>query len=142
LIHGKAKGLGDGPVHHALGDKSIADVCEAFIGAAFLQDNKQGQWKPADWDQAVKAVKIFVDSEDHLMEKFSDYYAVYVKPIYQIAEATATQLDLARQIEQRHPYHFRYPRLLRSAFVHPSQAFMWEKVPNYQARPPNLILLQ
>jgi endoribonuclease Dicer len=132
LIHGKGKGLGDGPVHHALGDKSVADVCEAFIGAAFLQDNKRGQWEPTDWDQAVKAVKIFVNSEDHLMEKFSDYHAAYVKPKYQIADATATQLDLARQIEHRHPYHFKYPRLLRSAFVHPSQAFMWEKVPNYQ----------
>lgn len=64
------------------------------------------------------------------MEKYSDYYAAYVKPRYQIAESTATQLDLARQIEQKHPYHFKYPRLLRSAFVHPSQAFMWEKVPN------------
>jgi endoribonuclease Dicer len=130
LRHGKGKGLGDGPVHHALGDKSVADVCEAFIGAAFLQDNKPGEWKATDWDQAVKAVKIFVDSEDHLMEKFSDYYAAYEKPKYQLAEATATQLDLARQIEQKHPYHFKYPRLLRSAFVHPSQAFMWEKVPN------------
>jgi endoribonuclease Dicer len=64
------------------------------------------------------------------MEKFSDYYAAYVKPKYQLDEATATQLDLARQIEQTHPYHFKYPRLLRSAFVHPSQAFIWEKVPN------------
>jgi dsRNA-specific ribonuclease len=32
----------------------------------------------------------------------------------------------------RHPYHFTYPRLLRSAFIHSSQAFMWEHIPNYQ----------
>lgn len=34
--------------------------------------------------------------------------------------------------EYRHPYHFKYPRLLRSAFIHPSQAFVWEHVPHYQ----------
>ena len=66
------------------------------------------------------------------MIKWSDYYAAYNKPQYQVAEATATQLDLARKVEARHSYHFKYPRLLRSAFVHPSQPFMWEAVPNYQ----------
>ncbi|KAF2682135.1 hypothetical protein K458DRAFT_342502 [Lentithecium fluviatile CBS 122367] len=130
LLEGKK--TEDAPVHHQLGDKSIADVCEALIGAAFLQDNRRGHWKSTHWDQAVQAVKIFVDSEDHLMEKFSEYYAAYVKPRYQIMDATAAQLDLALQIEQRHSYHFKYPRLLRSAFLHPSQAFMWEHVPNYQ----------
>ncbi|KAH7395231.1 dicer-like protein 1 [Phaeosphaeria sp. MPI-PUGE-AT-0046c] len=117
---------------HNLGDKSIADVCEAFIGAAFMQHHKGGQWSSNDWNEAVKAVKLFVNSEDHLMERWDDYYAAYDKPKYQTTEATASQLDLARKIEMKHPYHFRYPRLLRSAFVHPSQPFMWENVPNYQ----------
>lgn len=117
---------------HNLGDKSVADVCEAFIGAAFMQHHKGGQWAPSDWDEAVKAVKLFANSEDHLMEKWADYYAAYTKPKYQTADATATQLDLARKVELKHPYHFKYPRLLRSAFVHPSQPFMWENIPNYQ----------
>ena len=97
-----------------------------------MEHNEQDQWSPKNWDEAVKAVTRMVNKEDHLMEKFSDYYAAYVKPKYQIAESTASQLDLARKIEKKHPYHFKYPRLLRSAFVHPSQAFMWEEVPNYQ----------
>ena len=117
---------------HNLSDKSIADVCEAFIGAAFTQHRREGQWAPEDWDEAVKAVKLFANSPDHPMIKWSDYYAAYNKPQYQVAEATATQLDLARKVEARHSYHFKYPRLLRSAFVHPSQPFMWEAVPNYQ----------
>ncbi|KAL5113961.1 Dicer-like protein 1 [Pleosporales sp. CAS-2024a] len=118
--------------NHSLGDKSIADVCEAFIGAAFMQYHRPGQWAPSDWDEAVKAVKIFANSEDHRMEKWADYYAAYTKPKYQTSDATATQLDLARKIESKHPYHFKYPRLLRSAFVHPSQPFTWENIPNYQ----------
>ncbi|KAH7089014.1 dicer-like protein 1 [Paraphoma chrysanthemicola] len=119
-------------LNHNLGDKSIADVCEAFIGAAFMHHHQNGRWNPTDWDNAVKAVKLFVNSPDHVMERWSDYYAAYEKPKYQLADATATQLDLARKVEMKHPYHFRYPRLLRSAFVHPSQPFMWENIPNYQ----------
>ncbi|KAF2121559.1 dicer-like protein 1 [Lophiotrema nucula] len=117
---------------HSLGDKSVADICEALIGASFMQYNEQGHFDGENWDMAVKATKIFVDSEDHLMEKWSDYYAAYEKPKYQLAEATASQLDMARKVEQIHPYHFEHPRLLRSAFIHPSQAFMWENIPNYQ----------
>jgi endoribonuclease Dicer len=93
---------------------------------------REGQWAPEDWDEAVKAVKLFANSPDHPMTKWSDYYADYEKPQYQIAEATATQLDLAHKVEAKHAYHFKYPRLLRSAFVHPSQPYMWEAVPNYQ----------
>ncbi|KAF2473917.1 dicer-like protein-like protein 1 [Lindgomyces ingoldianus] len=133
LTKGKgAKKNGPRVIKHSLGDKSVADVCEAFIGAAFMEHNELGRFDPKNWDQAVKAVKVLVDSEDHLMEKYSDYYAAYEKPKYQLAEATASQMDLAKRIEEKHPYHFRYPRLLRSAFIHPSQAFMWENIPNYQ----------
>jgi endoribonuclease Dicer len=131
----KGKGMkmtGPRVIKHQLGDKSIADVCEAFIGAAFMEHNDRNEWVPEKWDQAVKSVKTMVDNEDHQMETWADYYAAYTKPKYQLAEATASQLDLARKIEQKHPYHFRYPRLLRSAFIHPSQAFMWENIPNYQ----------
>ncbi|KAH6614300.1 hypothetical protein C7974DRAFT_368601 [Boeremia exigua] len=117
---------------HNLGDKSIADVCEAFIGATFMQHHHEGRWSPTDWDESVKAVKLFANSPDHPQSKWSDYYAGYEKPQYQIAESTAAQLDLARKIEAKHPYKFKYPRLLRSAFVHPSQPFMWEQIPNYQ----------
>ena len=117
---------------HNLGDKSIADVCEAFIGAAFQEHYKGGPWNPTDWDETVKAVKLFVNSSDHQMSKWSDYYATYQKPKYQIAESTAAMLETARKVEEKHPYHFKYPRLLRSAFAHPSYPYMYENIPNYQ----------
>lgn len=117
---------------HNLGDKSIADVCEAFIGAALMQYHKPGSWEASNWDEAVKAVKLFANSPDHSMSKWSDYYDAYIKPKYQVADATASVHDLAQKVEAKHPYHFKYPRVLRSAFVHPSQPFMWEQIPNYQ----------
>lgn len=117
---------------HNLGDKSIADVCEAFIGATFMEHHKDGQWNPTDWDGVVKAVKLFVNSKDHLMSKWSDYYDAYVKPKYQVAEATAAMRNMAEQLERTHPYCFRYPRLVRSAFTHPSFPYAFENIPNYQ----------
>ena len=133
MLEGKgSKKTGEEVIKHSLGDKSIADVCEAFIGAAFMEHNELGEYDPRKWDQAVKAVTIMVSSDDHTMETWADYLKAYSKPKYQVAEATASQLDLAAQIEKKHDYHFRYPRLLRSAFIHPSQSFMWEKIPHYQ----------
>ncbi|KAL6710207.1 Dicer-like protein 1 [Coniothyrium glycines] len=117
---------------HNLGDKSIADVCEAFIGAAFSHHHKAGKWTPSYWDEAVKAVKLFANSEDHCMSRWSDYYSAYVKPKYQTASATAAMIDMAQQLAKVHPYHFKYPRLARSAFTHPSYAYMFEQIPNYQ----------
>ncbi|CAO2654740.1 Nn.00g114730.m01.CDS01 [Neocucurbitaria sp. VM-36] len=117
---------------HDLGDKSIADVCEAFIGATVMEDHKDGQWVPSQWDQAVRAVKLFVNSKDHLMSQWSDYYASYSKPPYQVADATAAMINMARQIEKKHPYHFKYPRLVRSAFTHPSYPYTFENMPHYQ----------
>ncbi|PWO24465.1 PTC1, Serinethreonine protein phosphatase [Pyrenophora tritici-repentis] len=117
---------------HNLGDKSIADVCEAFIGAAFQEHYKGGRWNAADWDETVKAVKLFANSPDHEMSKWTDYYAAYQMPKYQIADATAAMLDMACKIEAKHPYHFKYPRLLRSAFAHPSYPYIYENIPNYQ----------
>ncbi|KAF1839360.1 endoribonuclease dcr-1 [Decorospora gaudefroyi] len=117
---------------HNLGDKSIADVCEAFIGAAFQEHYNGGQWNPTDWDEAVKAVKLFANSPDHTMSRWSDYYAAYQKPKYQVANATAAMLEMARKVEAKHPYHFKYPRLLRSAFAHSSYPYIYENIPNYQ----------
>lgn len=135
LLRGKGVGKSEDDwlrLTHNLGDKSIADVCEAFIGAAFMQHHHDGRWTPSDWDETVKAVKLFTNSPDHPQAKWSDYYAAYEKPRYQIADSSAVTLELARQVKAKHPYEFNYPRLLNSAFIHPSQAFMYEKIPNYQ----------
>lgn len=117
---------------HQLGEKNIADVCESLIGAAFLTHHSRERWTPKSWTEAIKAVTLFVGSEDHSMMVWSDYINGYKKPAYQIAEATGSQLDLASKVEKEHAYHFKYPGLLRSAFLHPSQPFSWERVPSYQ----------
>ena len=115
------------PDSHKLGDKTIADVCEAIIGAALLTFKESG-----NMDNAVRAVTELVSSENHRATTWSDYYKLYKKPRYQTALPTAMQLDLARQVEEVHSYHFHHPRLLRSAFVHPSYPFSYELIPNYQ----------
>lgn len=112
---------------HDLGDKTIADVCEALIGAALLTEKGTGSM-----DMAVRAVTELVCSTDHVITTWSQYYEEYQKPAYQTARATAAQINLAEQIEKKHAYHFESPRLLTSAFVHPSYPFSYSKVPCYQ----------
>ena len=52
---------------HVLGDKSIADVCEAFIGASYLTTY------PDSFDLAVRAVTVVVGDEKHQMQSYADY---------------------------------------------------------------------
>lgn len=117
---------------HHLGPKTLADVCEALIGAAFLSHNKPGAWEESQWDDAVRAVTKLVDNSGHVMIKWDDYRKAYQTPGWQTAAVTASQRDLAEKVEREHPYHFNWPRLLRSAFLHPNQGTMTERVPNYQ----------
>jgi dsRNA-specific ribonuclease len=91
------------------------------------------------FDMAVKAVTALVNNEisrkdsDHdSILCWDDYYKFYKLPEYQVAPASHSQLNLAAQIKEKMGYHFRYPRLLRSAFIHPSYGYLSEKVPNYQ----------
>ncbi|KAL8702024.1 MAG: hypothetical protein Q9201_004601 [Fulgogasparrea decipioides] len=116
LLEGKGfKKTGDEVHKHQLGDKTIADVCEALIGAALLSHNSNG-----NMDMAVKAVSVLVSHSDHTVSQWADYCKLYTKPAYQLSEASAIQTNLALQIKQKMGYHFQYPRLLMSAFVHPS----------------------
>lgn len=115
------------PDSQKLGDKTIADVCEAMIGAALLTFHDC-----RDMDNAVRAVTELVSSENHRAAKYSDYYKLYKKPKYQTDTATAAQHNLAQQVEEKHTYRFEYPRLLRSAFIHPSYPFTYEHIPSYQ----------
>ncbi|TPX10526.1 uncharacterized protein E0L32_008576 [Thyridium curvatum] len=112
---------------HVLGDKSIADVCEAFIGAAYLTSCQQG-----NFDLAVRAVTIMVANKNHPMKSYEEYYAAYTKPQWQTAPATATQANLALKIKEQMGYEFQCPRLLRSAFMHPSYPRSYENLPSYQ----------
>lgn len=112
---------------HTLADKSIADVCEALIGASYLTTHGQNRF-----DLAVQAVTKFVNHPNHKMMKYADYYAAYEVPEWQSAEPTAVQREVARQIEEQLGYKFKYPRLLRSAFMHPSYGTIYERIPSYQ----------
>lgn len=132
VIQGQAKENFHEPRNHDLGEKTIADVCEALIGAAYLTWDQPGSWQPEHWTNAVKAVTTLVDSDDHRMLTWDDYRKAYRKPHYQIADVTAVQRDLAQKVEREHAYHFKYPRLLFSSFMHPSVPYIYEKVPNYQ----------
>ncbi|ROW16837.1 hypothetical protein VPNG_01696 [Cytospora leucostoma] len=112
---------------HSLSDKSIADVCEALIGAAYMTTRGDN-----NYDLAIKAVTRLTNHKHHPMMKWSDYYDAYQMPIWQVAAASADELDMAKKIEDITKHNFRHPRLLRSAFVHPSRAYIYDKVPNYQ----------
>ncbi|KAJ5423994.1 hypothetical protein N7491_009210 [Penicillium cf. griseofulvum] len=112
---------------HSLAEKSIADVCEALIGASLLSG---GDGNP--YDLAIKAVTVFVNSQNHTATSWKDYISAYSIPSYQNRAADGFEKNLAQQIFEKVGYEFKYPRLLRSAFTHPSYPLAWAKVPCYQ----------
>ncbi|GAP82698.2 putative RNase3 domain-containing protein [Rosellinia necatrix] len=112
---------------HSLADKTIADVCEALIGAAYMT-----MYDQKSFDMAVQAVTKFVSHPNHKMTAYNDYYAAYKIPDWQSSAPRAIHCCLANEIEQKMGYKFKYPRLLRSAFTHPSYGSIYEGIPNYQ----------
>ena len=114
-------------MQHCLSDKSIADVCEALIGAAYLSCSDGG-----GMDMAVRAVTKMVKSKNHKMQSFKEYYAAYEVPGWQSTDrATEAQRAAVESVKEVVGYSFRSPTLLRSAFKHPS--YTYEKsIPNYQ----------
>lgn len=133
LLEGKGHSKSGQEVHtHRLGGKTVADVCEAMIGAALLSYKDT-----SNMDMAVRAVTALVSGAeshtDHDVKSWSDYYTLYTKPAYQLASASAGEIDMASKIEEVHAYHFRHPRLLRSAFVHPGYSNAYSNnIPSYQ----------
>lgn len=111
-------------MNHKLADKSIADVCEALIGASYLMG------EDGDFDMAVRAVTKMVKSEKHKMRKFSEYYASFKVPEWQSASSTAAQRSAVEKVAATTGYQFKSPPLLRSAFKHPS--YPYESIPHYQ----------
>ncbi|KAF6815456.1 RNase3 domain protein [Colletotrichum sojae] len=112
---------------HALADKSIADVCEALIGAAYLTHAES-----ANFDMAIRAVTAVVKEKNHRMTSWDDYYAGYTPPAWQSRDESAVQREVARQVLDKMGYRFKSPALLRSAFKHPSYPKAYENLPNYQ----------
>ncbi|KAJ5120616.1 uncharacterized protein N7515_010004 [Penicillium bovifimosum] len=112
---------------HSLAEKTIADVCEALIGASLLTGGVDNRY-----DMAIKAVTIFVNSQSHTATSWKDYINAYSLPAYQTTGTNAFEGDLADQVFEKLGYRFKYPRLLRSAFTHPSYPSAWASVPCYQ----------
>ncbi|KAL2840996.1 hypothetical protein BJY01DRAFT_257202 [Aspergillus pseudoustus] len=112
---------------HHLAEKTIADVCEALIGASILSGGAEHRF-----DMAVKAVTILVDNQDHEASTWKDYLSIYTMPKYQTQSVTGFEIELARLVEEKVGYRFNYPRLLHSAFTHPSFPAAWATVPCYQ----------
>ncbi|KAG6035504.1 hypothetical protein E4U41_006045 [Claviceps citrina] len=110
---------------HSLAKKTIADVCEAVIGAAYMSEPH------GTMDLAVEAVSKMVRSANHKMTRFSDYYNDYEPPEWQSAAPSATEKFGAARVRARIGYEFRSPKLLRSAFKHPSYPYEPE-IPHYQ----------
>lgn len=124
LLKGKQNRAGE--FSHSLSDKTIADVCEALIGAAYLTTYEQ-----KNFDMAVQAVTKFVNHDNHRLMAWDEFYAGYKAPDWLAAKPTAVHIHLAKQVEAL-GYTFTHPRLLRSAFIHPTYSFMYEHIPNYQ----------
>ncbi|KAH7146308.1 hypothetical protein EDB81DRAFT_794834 [Dactylonectria macrodidyma] len=110
-------------LRHNLADKSIADVCEALIGAAYVSTE-------GNFDMAVKAVTQMVKSKNHKMQAFDEYYKDYKVPSWQSGPSTAAQRLAVQQVADNCGYTFNSAPLLRSAFIHPS--YPYETIPNYQ----------
>ena len=136
-MQGKGATKGDDPNNYRqnLGEKTIADVCEAMIGAALVSHVITGYEESKCFDNAVKAVTTFVSSEEHdkhSMQCWDDYQTAYRAPKFQTGTCAASEIDVARQIRQVHGYEFKHMKLLMSAFTHPSVPRAWAKSANYQ----------
>ncbi|KAK9464476.1 hypothetical protein V1512DRAFT_111970 [Lipomyces arxii] len=105
---------------HVLGDKGLADVCEAVIGACYLQG----------LDDGVHAVTQLVRSPDHTFHKWAEYSSAYKIPEYQLNPGTAADRKIADEISQVLGYTFKAPLLVRSSFMHSS--FLQRDIPSYQ----------
>ncbi|KAH6605436.1 endoribonuclease dicer [Trichoderma cornu-damae] len=102
---------------HRLSHKSIADVCEALIGAAYMTSTIDNM------DMAVNAVTALVNSKNHEMRRFSDYFAAYTVPKWHNQQTTAAQRLTVDKVAEITGYRFQCAPLLRSAFRHPSYVF-------------------
>lgn len=109
---------------HDLSDKTVADVCEAVIGAAYVASRGE------DMDEAVKAVTKMVNNKNHTMTRFQDYYATFNQPEWQKTNAFPIHYAAGERVCRATGYNFNRPMLIRSALKHPS--YPYENIPSYQ----------
>jgi endoribonuclease Dicer len=127
------KGAGQEPVSHGvgkhqLGKKTIADVSEAVIGACLLATRQRKN----NFDLGIRAISKLVNNEDHKINSWDDFAKLYKAdpPAWPRDVKDPIARDMANKIKENLGYTFRYPRLLRSAFTHPSDQHT--PVPDYQ----------
>ena len=101
----------------------IADVCEALIGAALIDKGLDG---------ATQMVTAILGTPEHTQKVWADYCDSYTRPTYQLLESSPAHIRLAEDIEELVKYKFKHPRLLVSAFTHPSLPLSWDRIPSYQ----------
>ena len=112
-------------LRHNLSDKTIADVCEALIGAAYLTGE-------GNLDEAVRAVSCMVKSENHRQQSFKEYYDAYEEPEWQKANRVSAAAQVTvDQVAEVVGYRFKCPAILLSAFKHPSYPYE-PRIPDYQ----------
>ena len=116
------------PRTHDLGMKTIADVCEASIGAAVMATKQMPV--PDCFELGIRAVTRLVESEDHDVHCWDDFRKMYKPQGWEHKQDDPYAKNLALQVSQRIGYTFNYPRLIRSAFTHSSE--MHARVPDYE----------
>lgn len=118
LKKGRVIKLTDKHRKHALGKKTIADVCEATIGACIMTD----EHLPTEekFDLGIKAITKLVDSEDHAITSWKEIASMYKPPTWSLQLNDPIANDLADKMYMITDYRFKAPSLLRSAFTHSS----------------------
>jgi len=107
------------PVSQDLGMKTIADMSEAIMGAAITATRHL----PLDnnrFDLGIQAVTKLVQSEDHAVTSWADIVSQYKPQAWSLQKNDPVANDRARMVAAKTGYHFKHPRLLRSAFTHSS----------------------
>lgn len=117
-IKGRKITLTDKQRSHALGKKTIADVCEAVIGAAIM--TTQHLPTSEKFDLGIQAITKLVEDENHNLSGWKEVAPMYQAPGWSLVESDPVALDLVEKVYNVTGYRFKHPRLLRSAFTHSS----------------------
>ncbi|OQV04853.1 Dicer dimerization domain-containing protein [Cladophialophora immunda] len=118
LEKGRVIKLTDKHRKHTLGQKTIADVCEATIGACIMSTRHLPTEEK--FNLGIKAITKFVKHPDHAINSWKEIPPMY-KPAHWVAEMNdPIANDLANKVFEATGYRFKHPRLARSAFTHSS----------------------